>query len=119
MDKTQIQNIARSVFERYKGVDKVYITSDGQSFTDEACAVTHRQKNRTGKELGMETFLRGDIKSRETAPGKTAEQLIAEIAAMTEVEAVQTLVDGEAAGKNRKTVIDAGEKKLAELKAQL
>ena len=56
--------------------------------------------------------------SAATTLRKSAEVLIAEVAEAATVDAVQEISDTEKAGKNRKTVLDACEKKIAELKAQ-
>lgn len=54
MEKKDLQKVADSVFERYKRVNKVFITSDGQAFFDEAYAKNHAD----AKDLDVETFRR-------------------------------------------------------------
>lgn len=54
MEKKDLQKVADSVFERYKRIDKVFITSDGQAFFEEAYAKNHAAT----KDLDIETFKR-------------------------------------------------------------
>ena len=113
---TDLKTIANDVFKRFPNENKVFVTSDGQAFLNEAHAKNHATKNRTGKELKLETFLREDD---EKKPGsgapKTAEELITAINVATELEAVKTILDAENAGKKRTTVVKAAEAKIAEL----
>ena len=118
MNKTEMKTVAKSVFDRYTTAEKVFITSDGQVFFDEVHARNHQAKNRTGKELALEAFRRDDVAEKASAAPKSAEVLSAEVAEAATVDAVQEISDTEKAGKNRKTVLDACEKKIAELKAQ-
>lgn len=115
MTKEQMMKVAQDVFVRYKKVDKVYVTADGQAFTECAFAKNHAKKNRTGKELSVETFLRSEVKSTTTT-AKTAEELIADINAATEVELVTKVLETEeAAKKPRKSVVEAAKAKIEEL----
>lgn len=139
MTKAEMKNVAKSVFGRYKNQDKVFVTSDGQAFFSENEAKNHKVKNRTGKELGLEAFLRDEVvgatdgatsskvsttkssKSNKTAKtttsetDKDAEKIISEVAEMETAETVQAVLDAENAGTKREAVIDACEEKLAEL----
>lgn len=54
MSKVDLKKTAQSVFERYKLVDKVFITTDGQVFFDEV----HAKNHATAKDLDVETFRR-------------------------------------------------------------
>lgn len=117
MDKKQIREVAQSVFSRYKDKDKVFVTSDGQAFFEYAHAKNHATRNRTGKELGLDSFRRDDMQDKEST-GNTAKDVVAKIESMTTTEEVQAVLDAENAGAKRKTVIEAGEKKLNELKAE-
>ncbi|GHV40440.1 hypothetical protein FACS1894179_06980 [Bacteroidia bacterium] len=56
MDKSELKKVADSVFERYPNVDKVFVTSDGQAFFEEAHAKNHAAQNKKHKELEIETF---------------------------------------------------------------
>ena len=107
-----LENIAKDVFKRFPSENKVFVTSDGQAFLNEAHAKNHAMNNRTGKELKLETFLR-------EAEGDTTEKSAAEwieyIATLTDVNAVKDILDGESKGKKRKSIVDAAEKKIAEL----
>jgi hypothetical protein len=106
---TELKAIANDVFKRFPKEDKVFVTSDGQAFFDEAHAKNHVKNNRTGKELGLETFL------RDSGEEKTAAGWIEYIATLTGVNDVKDILSGEAKGKKRKSVIEAAEKKIAEL----
>lgn len=112
-----MQKVAKSTFDRYKDKDKVFVTSDGQAFFDEGHARNHAVKNRTGKELGLDIFRRDEPKSpKSTIP--SADDLIAELATLETIEEVQAVLDAENTGKKRKTVIEACEKRIEELKEQ-
>jgi len=111
----ELKTIANDVFKRFPNENKVFVTSDGQAFLNEAYAKNHAVKNASGKELKLETFLReGETKPGADAP-KTAEELIAAINSATELEVVKTILEAENAGKKRKTVLDAADAKIAEL----
>ncbi len=62
-----LKTVANDVFKRFPNENKVFVTSDGQAFLNEAHAKNHAVKNRTGKELKFETFLREDEKKTETS----------------------------------------------------
>jgi hypothetical protein len=109
---SELKIIANDVFRRFPNENKVYVTSDGQAFLNESHAKNHAAKNRTGKELKLEAFLR--VEEQKDAE-KTAAQWIELIATLTEVKDVQDILDGEKAGKKRKSILEAAEKKIAEL----
>ncbi len=58
MDKSELKKIGDSVFKRYPNVDKVFVTSDGQAFFEEAHAKNHAAPNKKHKELEVETLRR-------------------------------------------------------------
>nr|DAM55305.1 MAG TPA: NifU-like protein [Caudoviricetes sp.] len=70
MKKEEMKEVARDVFERIDGVEKVFVTSDGQAFVDEHYAKSHTLHNREGKELSMETFLKSEVCGSGTDEGK-------------------------------------------------
>ena len=115
----KIEKIANDIFNRFKNKEKVFITSDGQAFFVEADAKNHALKNRTGKELKLEVFLREGKKSPKVEKiaetGKTATVLISEINAATEIELISEILEAETAGSNRKSVIEAAKKKIEQL----
>ncbi len=99
--KTKNENerkaIAADIFERYPKAKKVAVTSDGMAFiTDEneIAVKNHSKNNRYGKELSISHFKRDEMEDEQEDKPKTAEQ----------------------AGKARKTVIEAAEKRMNELK---
>ncbi len=117
-DKAALTAIAKSVFERYHRAKNVAVTSDGMAFiTDESdlAVRNHALKNRYGKKLSITNFEREDIETEV----KTAKELIAVIEGATTVEAVEAILTAEQAlpqDEQRKTVLEAGAKKLASLK---
>lgn len=74
MKKEEMKEVARDVFERIDGVEKVFVTSDGQAFVDEHYAKSHALHNRDGKELSMETFLKSEIFGSDADNGKPGER---------------------------------------------
>ena len=112
---SEFKKTADDVFERFPNENKVFVTSDGQAFLNESHAKNHAKKNRTGKELKLETFLRED----ETPPSgdlpTAAADLITLINDATEIEKVQVILDAENKGGKRTTVIAAANAKIAEL----
>ena len=70
MKKEEMKEVAIDVFERIDGVEKVFVTSDGQAFVDEHYAKSHTLHNREGKELSMEAFLKSDVCGSGTDEGK-------------------------------------------------
>jgi hypothetical protein len=118
----ELKKIADDIFKRFPKEGKVFVTSDGQAFLDGTHAKSHARNNRTGKELKLETFLAPsnspEAGEPESSKSKTAEKLINEITVATEVETVQAILDAENADGKRKTVLEAAEKKIAELSKQ-
>lgn len=111
MDKSKMKEVADSVFKRYPTADTVHITSDGQSFFDKVFAQNHAAPQKGRKELVVETFHREE----ENGEFKNSKAVIAEIKTATTVEAVQAIQDAENAGDKRKGVLEACEKRIAEL----
>ena len=70
MKKEEMKEVAIDVFERIDGVEKVFVTSDGQAFVDEHYAKSHALRNREGKELSMEEFLKSEVCGSSTDEGK-------------------------------------------------
>lgn len=70
MKKEEMKEVAIDVFERIDGVEKVFVTSDGQVFVDEHYAKSHALHNREGKELSMEAFLKSEVCGSGTDEGK-------------------------------------------------
>lgn len=112
MDKSKLKEIADSVFKRYPKIDKVFATSDGQAFFDNAHAKNHAVPNKKHKELKVEEFLRNGGTS------ENAKTLIAEINAAETVDAVTAILEAETAGENRKSVIEAANKRVEKLKTK-
>jgi len=70
MKQEEMKEVAIDVFERIDGVEKVFVTSDGQAFVDEHYAKSHALHNREGKELSMEAFLKSEVCGSGTDEGK-------------------------------------------------
>ncbi|GEM_PF-2056259 len=131
-NKEQKKAIAADILERYPKAKKVAVTSDGMAFiTDEneIAVKNHAVKNRYGKELSIARFTRDELEEEAKASkrnktttskddeGKTAKELIAEIEAAKEVKVVEAILKAENNGEKRKTVLEAAEKQIQELKA--
>lgn len=119
LSNDQLKAKAADVFSRYNKAKKVAVTSDGTVFiTDESenAVINHSKRNRYGKELKIHRFTRDEVVSNDSEDEKTASDLIAEIEAATDVAVVEAILSEEDAGKKRKTVLKAAEKRLKELK---
>ncbi len=119
MNKDKMQELAEDIFNRYPNQNSVYVSSDGQAFFDQSHAMNHARKNRTGKELKVESFKRPDSKTEKEdskTPAKTAKELI-ESLKMANIDEVNIIVETEKElGENaRKSVFTAAEKRLSEL----
>ncbi len=121
LNKEQLKELAGDVFGRYNKAKKVAVTSDGMVFiTDEGnnAVINHSKNNRYGKELKITHFTRDEFESSsEQAAEKTAKELIAEIEAASDRTAIVDIYEAEKNGKGRKSVLEAADKKLEELKA--
>ena len=111
MDKTAMKKVADDVFERYPEADKVHVTSDGQSFFDEVFAKNHAAPQKGRKELALETFCREE----NSTEFKTAKTLITEVKEAATIEVVTAISETEKAGENRKSVLEACERRIIEL----
>lgn len=109
------KGIAKDIFSRYPNAKKVAVTSDGTAFiTDEGelAAKNHAVNNVYKKELKISSFTREDLEEPKGQKSSKAEDLITFIQSATTAEEVEAIKNEEAAGKNRKTVIDAATDKL-------
>lgn len=96
--------------------DIVYVNEKGEFFTNESFA-----KNSVGgnKDLYGKVEVVAEVKEKGTNDTVTAEELVTAIETAETVDAVNGIIEAEKKGKNRVTVIKAGEKKLETLnKAQ-
>jgi len=96
------------------GQSKMWINDKGEYFTNENFA-----KNSVGSD--KEKFGTIEVTAEVVTEEKTNElgksvELIAAIEAATELEAVQAIIDAENEGKKRKSVLEAGAKKIETLK---
>lgn len=122
LNKEELKAVAADVFKRYKKAQKVAVTSDGMAFiTDEGenAVRNHSLHNRHKKELQITRFNRDNFQSEPTIKkAKTADELIAEIEDAETVTTVEHIRDSETKGKGRKTVLDAADARIDELKSE-
>lgn len=97
-----------NVFERYPNLEKYFQTSDGEKFFTESPAYNHAKTLDNKK---VETVER---KAAEEKP-KTAAEIIAMVPDMDFETAEATLDAENSAEKPRKSVVEALEKRIAEL----
>jgi len=119
LNKEELKAVAADVFGRYNKAEKVAVTSDGMAFiTDEGdnAVKNYSKKNASGRELAITRFTRDEIES--ASKDKSVKELITEIESATDVTVVDALLNAENIGKKRKSVIDAADKKLKELKTK-
>lgn len=112
------KQVAKDIFSRYPKAQKVAVTSDGTAFiTDEgdSSVKNHAVNNVYKKELKITPFTREELEGSKGQKPSKVEDLIALIQAATTAEEVEAIRTEEAAGKNRKTVIDAATEKLHSL----
>jgi len=115
----ELKERAKVVFEKYPKAQKISATSDGECFiTDDGDhhVKNYSVKNCYGKELKISTFTRDEIEA-ESGSVKTAKELIEVIKAAEIIEAVQAIIDEETAGAARKSVLEAGAKRIETLNA--
>ena len=86
------------------GQSKMYINEKGEYFTNENFA-----KNSVGSD--KEKFGTIEVTAEVVTEEKTTE-LGTAIESATELESVQAILDAEKAGKSRKSVLEAGAKKI-------
>lgn len=123
MTKENAKKVADDIFARYKNETEVFVTSDGQAFVNEIHAKNHANSKGKGAKLEIFTFQKHPTSSPSPqgeegngAPAKTAaKELIGQIGKAESAEAVTAILETEKAGDNRKSVIEAAEKKMAEL----
>ncbi|WP_010664929.1 hypothetical protein [Marinilabilia salmonicolor] len=119
LNKQEIKAVAADVFKRYKKAQKVAVTTDGMAFiTDEGdnAVKNHAIKNRYKKELKIHSFTRDDFDSAKSPKVETAENLIAAINEAETATTVEHILAAEEQGKKRKSVLEAAEARIKELK---
>ena len=119
LNKEEIKAVAADVFKRYKKAQKVAVTTDGMAFiTDEGdnAVKNHATKNRYKKELKIHSFTRDDFDSAKSPKVETAENLIAAINEAETATTVEHILAAEEQGKKRKSVLEAAEARIKELK---
>ena len=119
LNKEELKALDADIFTRYPKAQKVSVTSDGTVFiTDESdnAVKNHSKNNRYKKELEITPFTRDGLEGTNTS--NRAEDIIAAITASQSVDEVEALKAAEVAGKNRKSVVQAADARVNELKAQ-
>ena len=118
LNKEELKALDADIFTRYPKAQKVAVTSDGTVFiTDESdnAVKNHSKNNRYKKELEITPFTRDGLEGTNTS--NRAEDIIAAITASQSVDEVEALKAAEVAGKNRKSVVQAADARVNELKA--
>lgn len=107
-----LQKEAQHYLKKY-GVNKVYVTADGQIFLLESRAKMHAGKD--GKiyivEKADEDIPKESQKADTSAP-KAAKEIIASLSEITDVETIRQMLNDEVGSANRKSVVSAIEKRL-------
>lgn len=62
MSKEQFKTTAKDVFDRFPEAEEVFVTADGQAFTNSHHAKNHASNNRTKETLEVHKFLRSEMK---------------------------------------------------------
>ena len=104
MKKDIAQRVA-ATFKKFPTVDTVYATADGNVFIDKNRAAEH-----AGNKGKYTAYLRKEEAPADETP-KTVKELLAEIKEATTVEQLEKYTQDE----HRKTVLEAVEKRTAEL----
>lgn len=91
---------------------KVWVNESGEVFSEEQFAKLS-VKGDKDKYAPVEITAEVKEKANSTNDLGTVQEVITAIEAAETAEAVQAIVDAEKAGKNRKTVFEAAEKKLS------
>lgn len=110
-----MKEIAEDIFKRHPKTDKVFITSDGQAFFDEAHAKNHAvpNKKRTA-ELDIESFRR----NVEKVEDDTVKTIVKKINAAKTVEETEEILNIEKQREEpRKTVLEAANNQIKKLNA--
>jgi hypothetical protein len=95
------------------GCKELFINEKGEFFTSQNYAALSVKNN---KEKWTKVELGNDVKVEKTTTDlEKAAEVIAKIEASTEVSAIELIVKAESEGRNRKSVIDAGAKKIESL----
>jgi hypothetical protein len=95
---------------RKLGQSKMWINEKGEYFTNENFASLSVGNDK--EKVGVIEVTAEAVKEDKTNELGTATEIIAAIEAAADAEAVQAIIDAENEGKKRKTVLDAGAKKL-------
>lgn len=110
-DESELKEIANSVFEQFPNCDKVFATTDGNTFLNKNRAELHAGPK--GKVVTIERPIvaeKKEVKEYAINATKTVEK----VKAATTLEELKQFTEDD-----RKTVIDAVEKKTAELTAAI
>lgn len=116
ISKEQVTAKAKDIFERYPKANKVAVTSDGQAFivdNGENAVKNHALRNRYKKELKIYRYTRDSFEGEKSNETKTVEECLKAIEGTETLDAVDSLLKEELAGRKRKTVISAAEEKKA------
>jgi len=106
----EIKDKALELGRKHKLV-RVWVNESGEVFSDEQFAKSS-VKGDKDKYAPVEVTAEVKEKEKSTNDLGSVQEVIAGIEAAENTETVQAIIDAEKTGKNRKTVIEAAEKKL-------
>ena len=110
-DESELKELANKVFEQFPNSDKVFATTDGNIFLNKNRAELHAGPK--GKILTIERPIETEKKATKEY-ALNSKDTIAKVKAATTLEELKQFTDDE-----RKGVIDAVEKRTAELTADI
>ena len=97
------------------GQSKMWVNEKGEYFTNENLA--NLSVGNDKEKVAVIEVAADAVVEKKTTELTKADDLVAAIEAAADAESVQAILDAENEGKKRKTVLDAGTKKLETLKA--
>ena len=104
----EIKDKAQEIGRRIKA-SKVWVNVTGEEFSEEQYAKASVGGDKE-KFAGVE--ITAEVKERATNDLGSVQDVLVAIEAADSGEAVQAIIDAELSGKNRKTVLEAADKKL-------
>ena len=116
--KAELEKKAKDVFKEYPSAKSLFATTDGQFFLDKNRANLHAgaKGNVIEIENEFEAHSKSNSKDSDSIKPKSADTLIEEAKTIESIDLVELAKEVEAKGKNRKTVIEAYDTRMEELK---
>ncbi|MEL3904450.1 MAG: hypothetical protein P1P63_04995 [Treponemataceae bacterium] len=111
----EIKKRAQEVAEK-NGLNVVFVNDKGEFFSNENfAALSVKSDKQKYAKIEVAAVSDNSDEKKGTNDLDTVAEVVAAIEAATEVEAVEAILKAETEGKNRKTVLEAGAKKIAQL----